>query len=240
MCPHPPSSCPCGPCLPPQALPEPAGPPVVDVRQPEGRHWRTGGGSGSRRRWCPAAELRGRGPGVLRAPLAGTASGGSAGCCSAAQGCRTWRPLCHASLLQQPLAACLTMRTGLVSHGPSCLWGSEGCFLGGRGSGPGRRTLWGRQLDTCEATRGCSAGGLMGAAACTRCRCCRTAGVSHLGEMGQHDRVRRWRRSSRWGEPLEFNILLMLSGTCSVGGVYCQAVRFAPTLSLPGAPVVCR
>ena len=178
---------------------------------------------------------------MLQGPSTGSASGFATGCGLPASGCRTWHPLCPASLLLQLLAACLAMSAGLVSHCLTCLWGCEGCHLSGRGCGPGRRLLGGRQLDTCGAARGCSAGPLLGAEACTRCCCSSTAGIcpSHLGEKGQRERVRRCRRSSRWGEPLELNILLMLSGTCIPGVVYYQAVRFAPSLSLPGAPVVC-
>ena len=65
-----------------------------------------------------------------------------------------------------------------------------------------------------EATRGCPAGGPTSTAASARLRSSRSAGVSPVrsGETGVRERDRRLWRSSRWGEPSESAITVILVG----------------------------
>ena len=65
-----------------------------------------------------------------------------------------------------------------------------------------------------EAARGCPACGPTGTAASASHRSSRSAGVSPVpsGETGQRERDRRWWRSSRWGEPSESAITVILVG----------------------------
>ena len=66
-----------------------------------------------------------------------------------------------------------------------------------------------------EATQGCPAGGPTSTATSASLRSSRSAGVSpvHSGETGERERDRRWWRSSRWGEPSESAITVILVGT---------------------------
>ena len=65
-----------------------------------------------------------------------------------------------------------------------------------------------------EAAWGCPAGGPTSTAASASLRSSRSAGVSpvHSGETGEREQDRRWWRSSRWGEPLESAITVILVG----------------------------
>ena len=65
-----------------------------------------------------------------------------------------------------------------------------------------------------EAARGCPAGGPSGTAASASHRSLRSAGVSPApsGETGERERDRRWWRLSRWGEPSESDIPVILVG----------------------------
>ena len=65
-----------------------------------------------------------------------------------------------------------------------------------------------------EAARGCQAGSPTGTAASASQRSLRSAGVSPApsGETGERERDRQWWRSSRWGEPSESVITLILEG----------------------------
>ena len=65
-----------------------------------------------------------------------------------------------------------------------------------------------------EAARGCPAGGPTGTAASASHRSSRSAGVSPApsGETRERERDRRWWRSSRWGEPSESDIPVILVG----------------------------
>ena len=93
-----------------------------------------------------------------------------------------------------------------------------------------------------EAARGCPAGGPTGTAASASSRSSRSAGVSpvHSGETGERERDPRWWRSSRWGEPSESDITVILVGvrrgrcalpthSCSISvvpwAVLCSALR---------------
>ena len=64
------------------------------------------------------------------------------------------------------------------------------------------------------AARGCPAGGPTSTAASASRRSSRSARVSpaHPGETGERERDRRWLRSSRWGEPSESDITVILVG----------------------------
>ena len=65
-----------------------------------------------------------------------------------------------------------------------------------------------------EAAWGCPAGGPTGTAAPASHRSSRSAGVSPapFGVTGERERDRRWWRSSRWGEPSEPDISVILVG----------------------------
>ena len=65
-----------------------------------------------------------------------------------------------------------------------------------------------------EAARGRPAGGPTSTAASASLRSSRSAGVSpaQSGEKGERERDRRWWRSSRWGEPSESDITVILVG----------------------------
>ena len=65
-----------------------------------------------------------------------------------------------------------------------------------------------------EAARGCPAGGPTSTAASASLRSSRSAGVppAHSEETGERERDRRWWRSSRWGEPSESAITVILVG----------------------------
>ena len=65
-----------------------------------------------------------------------------------------------------------------------------------------------------EAARGCLAGGPTGTAASASFRSARSSGVSpaHSRETGERERDRRWWWSSRWGEPSESDITVVLVG----------------------------
>ena len=65
-----------------------------------------------------------------------------------------------------------------------------------------------------EAARGCSAGGPTSTAASASLRSSRSAGVSpaQSGETGEREQDRRWLRSSRFGEPSESDITVILVG----------------------------
>ena len=65
-----------------------------------------------------------------------------------------------------------------------------------------------------EAARGCPACGPTSIAASASLHSSRSAGVSHAhsGETGERERDRRWWRSSRWGEPSESAITVILPG----------------------------
>ena len=69
-------------------------------------------------------------------------------------------------------------------------------------------------LVSAEAARGCPAGGPTGTAASASRRSSRCARVScaHPGDPGERERDRRWWRLSRWGEPSESNITVILVG----------------------------
>ena len=62
--------------------------------------------------------------------------------------------------------------------------------------------------------RGCPADSLTSTAASASLRSSRSAGVSpvHPGETGERERDRQWCRSSRWGEPSESAITVILVG----------------------------
>ena len=66
-----------------------------------------------------------------------------------------------------------------------------------------------------EATQGCQDGSLTSTAASASLRFSRSAGVSpvHSGEEGERERDRWWWHSSRWGEPSESAITVILVGT---------------------------
>ena len=78
-------------------------------------------------------------------------------------------------------------------------------------AGPGP---WVDGLVSAESARGCPAGGPTGTAASASLRSSRSAGVSpaHSGETGERERDRRWWRLSRWGEPSESDITVILVG----------------------------
>ena len=67
-----------------------------------------------------------------------------------------------------------------------------------------------------EAARGCPAGGPTSTAASASLRSSRSAGVSpaQSGETGERERDRRLWRSSRWGDPSESDITVILVGMC--------------------------
>ena len=80
-----------------------------------------------------------------------------------------------------------------------------------------------------EAAQGCLAGGPTGPAAFASFHSSRSAGVSPAdsGETGEREQDRLWWWLSRWGEPSEFDITVILVG---IHGGRCA----------PGASVSCR
>ena len=85
------------------------------------------------------------------------------------------------------------------------------------GSGP-----WVDSPVSAEAAQGCPAGGPTSTAASASLRSSPSPRVSpaHPGETGERERDRRWWRSSRWGEPSESDITVILvgmrSGRCAL------------------------
>ena len=112
----------------------------------------------------------------------------------------------HGSLgLRSPLPA----RLGPSRGGAAGLaaWAAGAVTSAGSGS-------WVDGPVSAEATRGCLAGGRTSTAASASLHSSRSAGVSpvHSGETGERERDRRWWRLSRWGEPSESAITVILVG----------------------------
>ena len=99
--------------------------------------------------------------------------------------------------------------------GPPPGAGRQGLLFGWRGRSPRPAQAPGSTA-RCQpkAARGCPAGGPTGTAASASLRSSRSAGVSpaHSGETGEWERDRRWWRSSRWAEPSESDITVILVG----------------------------
>ena len=89
-----------------------------------------------------------------------------------------------------------------------------------------------------EAARGCLAGGPTGTAASASLRSSRSSGLSpaHPGETGERERDRRWWRSSRWGEPSESDITVILVGT---RGGRCALLTTSRCISVVPWAVLC-
>ena len=91
--------------------------------------------------------------------------------------------------------------------GRACCWGGRAVSLAGSGS-------WVDGPVSAEAAWGCPSGSPTGTAASASHRSSRSAGVSPApsGETGERERDRRWWQSSRWGEPSESDITVILVG----------------------------
>ena len=93
--------------------------------------------------------------------------------------------------------------------------GAVGLAVGAAGAGTSAGSgSWVDGPVSAEAAGGCPAGGPTGTAASASHRSSRSAGVSPApsGETGERERDRRWWRSSRWGEPSESAITVILVG----------------------------
>ena len=87
------------------------------------------------------------------------------------------------------------------------VWAAGGVTSAGSGS-------WVDGPVSAEAARGCPDSSPTSTAASASLRSSRSAGVSpaQSGETGERERDRRWWRSSRWGEPSESDITVILVG----------------------------
>ena len=129
----------------------------------------------------------------------------------------------------------------LCAWGP--LWGQGGRAgsLGGGGGLLGRRRSPGGRPGVGGDARGCPAGGPTGTAASASRRSSRSARVcpAYLGETGERERDRRWWRSSRWGEPSESDITVILVGMrgrrCALPTTS-RCIRVVPWAVLCSAP----
>ena len=142
----------------------------------------------------PRSPLRLRQPSAMRPVPAPGLPPVSAACRGPLSG-----PRCGSLGLWSPLPARL---------GPPPGAGRQGLLFGRRGRSPRPAQAPG------STARGCPAGGPTGTAASASLRSSRSAGVSpaHSGETGERERDRRWWRLSRWGEPSESDITVILVG----------------------------
>ena len=123
--------------------------------------------------------------------------------------------------------------SSLCTRGPLRGRGGKGRGLSGRGGLLGLRGLLGRRLGVDEGRPGLPDRWPDGtAASASRCSS-RSARVfpAHPGETGEQERDRRWWRLSRWGEPSESDITVILVGMR--GG---RRVRSTTSYCISGAP----
>ena len=102
-----------------------------------------------------------------------------------------------------------------VRLGPPPGAGRQGLLLGRRGRSPRPSQAPGSPARCRRGPpRSCPAGSLASTAASASLRSSRSAGVSpsHSGETGEQEWDGRWWRSSRWGEPSESDITVILVG----------------------------
>ena len=189
---------------------------------------------GRPRRWCgspgprsrplarpPRSPLRLSQPSAMRPVPAPGLSSRVGGVPGAAVGAAAWLAGAAVSASRASGAPSRGGAAGLAA------WAAGASTLAGSGS-------WVDGPVSAEAARGCPAGGPTSTAASASLRSSRSAGVSpvHSGETGEQERDRRWWRSSRWEEPSESAITVILVG---MGGGRCAL----PTTSLCISVVPC-
>ena len=122
-----------------------------------------------------------------------------------------------------------------ASGAPNPGRGGRACCLGGGG---GHLGPWVGGPVSAEAARGCPAGGPTSTAASGSRRSLRSTGASpaHSGETGERERDRRWWRLSRWGEPSESDITVILVG---MRGGRCALLTTSRCISVVPWAVLC-
>ena len=167
-----------------------------------------------------AAAARGKPPGSCAGavPRAGRAPGAAVGAAARLAGAAVPAPRAPRALSQGGAAGLAAWALGVVSSA---------------GSGP-----WVDGLVSAEAARGCPAGGPTGTAASASLRSSRSSSVSpaHPAETGEQERDRRWWRSSRWGEPSESDITVILVG---MRGGRCALLTTSRCICVAPCAVLC-